>query len=216
MKDQVDLHVHTTASDGDHTPTQVVKLAKKLGLKAIAIADHDTTDWVEEALRAGKKHGLEVIPGVEISSYWQKGDNRGFHICGLFIDPGYPKLQTTLKHFQKVRVERAKKIVKALQKEGYRITYQQVKKKPRLIHLMLTTAGTLNINCWLTLSMQKTVILVPGVKRANLRRKKALNGVMFLRLIISTLNPRRAFSLTKTVRKNRFGWALTGLASVVR
>jgi 3',5'-nucleoside bisphosphate phosphatase len=62
-----DLHNHTSASDGDFSPEQVIEKAKNLGLKAIAITDHDTTNGLKQAIEAGKKYGIEVIPGVEIS-----------------------------------------------------------------------------------------------------------------------------------------------------
>ena len=86
---KADLHMHTTASDGYYTPTQIVKKAKKIGLKAIAITDHDTVNGVKEALEAGKKYGLEVIPGVEFScglSKFKEHHGKTFHLVGLFVD----------------------------------------------------------------------------------------------------------------------------------
>ena len=64
----LDLHIHTTASDGSLTPTQVVQLARKKGFSLIAVTDHDTMGGVAEALEAGKKYNVDVVPGVEISS----------------------------------------------------------------------------------------------------------------------------------------------------
>lgn len=61
----IDMHCHTTASDGSLTPTEIVKLAKESGLKAIAITDHDTVDGIDEALEAGEKYNIEVIKGIE-------------------------------------------------------------------------------------------------------------------------------------------------------
>ena len=66
--DYVDLHVHSNASDGTCTPTEVVGLAARAGLKAIALTDHDTTAGIPEALLAGAACGVEVIPGIEVSS----------------------------------------------------------------------------------------------------------------------------------------------------
>ncbi|MBT7261072.1 MAG: PHP domain-containing protein, partial [Desulfobacula sp.] len=62
-----DLHNHSTASDGDFSPEQVIEKAKNLGLRAIAITDHDTLNGLQSAIEAGKKHGIEVVPGAEIS-----------------------------------------------------------------------------------------------------------------------------------------------------
>ena len=65
MSGLIDLHVHTTASDGTCTPEEVVRMAKKKGFSLIAITDHDTMDGVKEAMEAGKKYNVEVIPGVD-------------------------------------------------------------------------------------------------------------------------------------------------------
>lgn len=79
----IDLHAHTTRSDGSLTPTELVKRAADKGLKAIAITDHDTSQGIEEALLAGEKYGIEVVPGVELST---KLDGRNVHIVGLYLD----------------------------------------------------------------------------------------------------------------------------------
>ena len=80
---KADLHVHSTFSDGTLTPTEIVKLAKKIELDAFALTDHDTVDGVPEAVFAGKKYGVEVIPGIEISTSYK---DKEIHIVGLFID----------------------------------------------------------------------------------------------------------------------------------
>ena len=72
MNKTIDLHVHSTASDGTFTPMELVAEAKRCGLAAFALTDHDTVDGVSEALAAGKASGLEVIPGVELSTTEQK------------------------------------------------------------------------------------------------------------------------------------------------
>ena len=83
---EIDLHVHTTASDGTCTPAEVVALAQKIGLKAIAITDHDTESGYFEAAEAGEKLGIEVVPGIEISTKY----GVAVHILGYFIDPQSP------------------------------------------------------------------------------------------------------------------------------
>ena len=75
---RIDLHVHTTASDGTVSPAEAVKLAHETGLAAIAITDHDTVSGYAEAAEAGEKYGVEVVPGIEISTKY----GRAGHILG--------------------------------------------------------------------------------------------------------------------------------------
>ena len=79
----IDLHTHSNASDGTFAPAEVVRLAKAGGLKAFALTDHDTIDGLAEAMAAGEKFGIEVIPGVEVSARFPGGS---MHILGLGID----------------------------------------------------------------------------------------------------------------------------------
>ena len=91
-----DLHIHSTASDGQYTPSEIVALAKEKGLHAIALTDHDTLSGLAEALEAGKAQGLRVIPGGEFST----DDYLNLHILGYGFpldDPGLVKLTTGLK-----------------------------------------------------------------------------------------------------------------------
>lgn len=126
MEKLIDLHVHTTASDGFYSPSQIVKKAKDLGLSAIAITDHDTIDGVRPSLSAGKKLGLEVVPGVEITTRWKKQNNREFHILGYYINLADKKLNSLLKYCQKQRLQRARKMIKKLQDLGFKINLTQV------------------------------------------------------------------------------------------
>ena len=91
----VDLHVHSDASDGTFTPTQVVELAKNAGLDAIALTDHDTTAGVDEALEAAHHLNIEVIPGIEVSSSF---DGTEIHILGLLLTRRIPYLLPCLKN----------------------------------------------------------------------------------------------------------------------
>ena len=81
--EKVDLHVHSTASDGTLTPSGLVKEAQKAGLSAFALTDHDTVDGIAECIRAGKESEIEVIPGIEISTRYK---DKEIHIVGLCID----------------------------------------------------------------------------------------------------------------------------------
>ena len=99
----IDLHSHTTRSDGDHTPAQLVDLAKEIGLSAIAITDHDTTAGLDEAIAEGKKIGIKVVPGVELST---KLDGHDVHIVGLFIDKDNPDFAEFLFNMRDLRMAR--------------------------------------------------------------------------------------------------------------
>lgn len=122
----IDLHVHTTASDGTDTPYEVVKKAAQLGISAIAITDHDTTAGISEAIDAGEKYNVEVVPGIEISA-----DYKGIevHILGYFIDYKSPKLQPVIDWIVTDRENRNKIIVEKLSEEGYDISLEMLKKK---------------------------------------------------------------------------------------
>ncbi len=121
--DWVDLHLHTTASDGVLTPSGIVDYAKEKGLKAIAVTDHDTIDGNGEALDEGEKLGLEVIPGVEISAQFDLGS---MHILGYFVDIGNRILNEKLSLLQETRAQRNPRMVQKLRELGVEITYDEV------------------------------------------------------------------------------------------
>ena len=121
----VDLHLHTTASDGVMTPSEIVRYAKSKGLQAIAITDHDTIEGLEEGLLEGEKIGFEVVPGVEISAEYSPGS---MHLLGYFLDIHHPLLKGKLDYLQKARAERNPKIIENLNRLGVRISYEEVVK----------------------------------------------------------------------------------------
>ncbi len=119
----IDLHVHTTASDGSLTSAEVVVLALELGLGTIAITDHDSLEGVAPALEAASGTPLRVIPGVELSSSAGELDA---HILGYFIDCTDPVLLDMLATLRATRLARARAMVDALTAAGFRITLDQV------------------------------------------------------------------------------------------
>jgi predicted metal-dependent phosphoesterase TrpH len=119
----VDLHLHTTASDGVKTPSEMVRYAKTKGLQAISITDHDTIEGLEEGLAEGEKIGFEVIPGIEISAEHSPGS---MHLLGYFVDIHYPPLDERLKYLQRAREERNPRMVEKLNQLGVDITYEEV------------------------------------------------------------------------------------------
>ena len=91
----VDLHVHSTESDGTFTPTEVIAEAKNAGLSAIALTDHDTATGIRKAMGAAKEAGIELIPGIELSTAYTfpgKKQEKEIHIVGLYINPDDPEL----------------------------------------------------------------------------------------------------------------------------
>lgn len=121
MEKRIDLHLHTTASDGTDSPARAVARAKELGLAAVAITDHDSVAGIAEALRAGEELGVEVIPGIEVSA-----DYRGnkAHIVGLFIDPHREELRPAVEWSVFERAQRNEKIVGAMAADGFDISLE--------------------------------------------------------------------------------------------
>jgi predicted metal-dependent phosphoesterase TrpH len=119
----VDLHIHTTFSDGVKTVSEVLEEASNRHLKAISITDHDCTDAYPNAVELGSKLGIEVIPGVELSSEIEGND---IHILGYFIDPENPVLVRKLLEMKEARLIRAEKIVKNLNKQGIDLRFETV------------------------------------------------------------------------------------------
>ncbi len=121
----IDLHTHSTASDGSFAPREVVRLARDGGLAALALTDHDTIDGLAEAIAAGGEYGVEVISGVEVSAYFPGGT---MHILGLFIDYTDGLLDKRLAVLKQARADRNPQIVAKLNGLGIPITMEQVKR----------------------------------------------------------------------------------------
>ena len=121
----IDLHAHTTVSDGTLTPTELVKLAKESGLDAIAITDHDTLQGVPEALEAGRKYGIEVIPGAELSLESPEGAG-WIHVVALWVPEQADELQKAFDWVIEGRANRNHEIVRKLRELGVNITYEAV------------------------------------------------------------------------------------------
>lgn len=109
MERYMDLHVHTYYSDGVHSPSAVVAMAADKGLKAIAIADHDSVAGVDEAIAAGNRLGVEVVPAVELSIGFM--NYHDVHLLGYFIDHRDAAFRAGLDEFRRVRDQRGKAIV---------------------------------------------------------------------------------------------------------
>ena len=118
----IDLHTHTTASDGSMTPVELVRHAFEKCLAAIAVTDHDTISGVEQAIEEGKKLGIEVIPGVEISVSFDPE----MHLLGYFLNGKYDSILKTLEELREKREQRNPRIVSKLNELGFDITLSEV------------------------------------------------------------------------------------------
>jgi len=139
---RIDLHTHTTFSDGSFSPTELVDLATQQGLDILAITDHDTTEGLPEALEATKDLSLELIPGIELSAQFQ---NREMHILGYFINLTDPQFQARLEDLRSTRIERIHHMLARLISLGIDISLEEVQQasgtgtigRPHIAQVML-------------------------------------------------------------------------------
>lgn len=119
----IDLHTHTTASDGTDTPSELIKNAIACALSAIAITDHDTVDGIEEALHAASNTTLSVISGIELSCFYQ---GKEIHILGYFIDWKNPRLLQKLQQLKKERNLRNEQMRQKLADANMPLTMEEI------------------------------------------------------------------------------------------
>ena len=123
---KIDLHVHTNISDGSESPEATVAHAKKLGLSAIAITDHDSVGAVKAAKAEGEKIGVEVVAGMELGCGWY---GREVHMLAYDIDPDSVHLKPTLDWIVQDRDERNRKMIKLLAQDGIVIDLDELKQR---------------------------------------------------------------------------------------
>jgi 3',5'-nucleoside bisphosphate phosphatase len=123
---RIDLHTHSTASDGTYSPTDVVRLAAAAGLDVLALTDHDSMSGWSEAAEAAKQHDLIAIPGMEIST---KHEGAGVHLLGYLLDPTYPPLEEELQLILRGREGRLAAILEQLHAAGVPITEADVRRR---------------------------------------------------------------------------------------
>ncbi len=123
MSRTIDLHTHSTASDGSFSPGELVRHAWENGLSAVALTDHDTVSGIEEALEMGKALGIEVIPGIEIGLEFKPE----MHMLGYFFNNSYKKIGKVLDRLLNSREERNPRIIAKLNELGFNITMGDVR-----------------------------------------------------------------------------------------
>ena len=122
MKHIADLHTHSTASDGQYSPTELVGLAREAGIDILALTDHDTVDGVGEAVAAGQRLGIRVVPGIELSAR----EYNTFHILGYGVDTENPELAALCEERRGRRDQRSLKIIRYLAEKGMSISLEEV------------------------------------------------------------------------------------------
>ena len=123
---KIDLHMHSTASDGKFSPAELVDLAISQKMKAIAITDHDSIDGLKEAIDYSKGKEIEFVSGIEFSAN-PKGLAKEIHIVGLFIDYSHEAIANLLRKQEESRIKSIKKMIEKLNELGYNITYEETK-----------------------------------------------------------------------------------------
>ena len=119
----IDLHVHTTASDGQYTPAQIIQKAAEKNIKVIAITDHDTTAGLSEAREAGKQLGVTVVGGIEINITFPTGE---FHLLGLGLKEPSKSLNIIVENVIKNRFDRNKQIIEKMNEDGVPLTLEEL------------------------------------------------------------------------------------------
>jgi 3',5'-nucleoside bisphosphate phosphatase len=147
MQSKIDLHTHTNYSDGFNSPKDLIDKARIKGIDVLSITDHDNLAAIEEATEYGKMVGMEIIPGVEISSDIM---DREIHLLGYFVEPGNFEIERYLKFFREERLKRADRIVKKLNLIGISLKLDDVLKiaknsavgRPHIAQAMLENGFT--------------------------------------------------------------------------
>lgn len=121
-----DFHTHSTASDGTLAPGELIEESVRRGLSHVALTDHDTVAGVAEAVTAGQRLSVAVIPGVELSAHVRRGE---LHILGYGIDPAHPKLLEQLERLRDARTSRAATIVERLAEHGIQIEPDELEQR---------------------------------------------------------------------------------------
>lgn len=119
----IDLHTHSTASDGTMSPSKLVQYASSKGISVLALTDHDTTQGLAEAGQEAEKLGITFVPGIEISVDWPTGE---FHLLGLGLTHSSQELKDTLLNLRQERKNRNLKMAEKLQENGVKISYEEV------------------------------------------------------------------------------------------
>jgi 3',5'-nucleoside bisphosphate phosphatase len=124
MTNYIDLHTHSTASDGIYSPTELLRRAKEVGLRVLALTDHDTSDGVGEAAKAAAALDIDFIPGIEINTDVSGGE---VHVLGYFPEFQRPAFQSVLKVLRDARERRGQRMVELLNEHSINVPWERVR-----------------------------------------------------------------------------------------
>lgn len=172
-----DLHVHTTASDGEFSPLEILEKAKSLNIDTISITDHDTTDGIEEAIEYSKKININFIPGIELDAHVSRGK---MHILGYYFDINDTNLLSSMQSFKKDREDRNNKFIQEFNKQGINVTIEDINKysigsilaKPHFARALLDKGYINNIED--AYSNYFNVSPMKDIKRKSISPKEAI------------------------------------------
>ncbi len=124
MTNYIDLHTHSTASDGIYSPTELLQRAREIGLRVLALTDHDTTGGLDEAIEAANALDMELIPGIEINTDVAGGE---VHVLGYYPEYKRPEFQAVLRVLRDARERRGQRMVELLNEQGVNIAWERVR-----------------------------------------------------------------------------------------
>jgi len=124
MANSIDLHTHSTASDGIYSPGDLLHHADEAGLRVIALTDHDATQGLPEAVQAARELDIDFIPGIEINTDISGGE---VHVLGYFLEYERPTFQATLRTLRDARVSRGQRMVELLNEQGVHVSWERVR-----------------------------------------------------------------------------------------
>ncbi|WP_163536992.1 PHP domain-containing protein [Gracilibacillus sp. YIM 98692] len=188
---KIDLHCHTNISDNSMSMEEVIYEAKQHEVTHLAITDHDTTIGLQKAIQIGKEHGIEIIPGIEISAYDYKR-NRRAHILGVFVTPGHQAIDQLCKPLIEKRHHACYEMVCQIIKAGYDITWEEVKSysqngtgvyKQHIMHALLAKGYTNQIfgDLYKKLFSRGTNGQSPGIAYIPIRYIDAIDAIQVVK-----------------------------------
>ncbi len=187
-----DLHVHTTASDGEYSPSEIVKLAKESGISTIAITDHDTIDGLTEGILSGLEEKIEVIPGIEIGAAYPDGK---LHILGYFIDFTDNTFKNKIQYLKEIREDRNYRLLQEFNSNGINISMDDILKyannnvvgKPHFARAILEKGYVTNYEDVFTNYFNKEPY--KNIKREKITPKEVIDTLNYAGAVIIVAHP---------------------------